>query len=148
MIMMTWFAPCSWPLEGGHFWEFLVWVGCPIVQILTFFKLKNVIFHTGFQIRSLEFHTHFYTWSNLASSRLSDSGASVSFRFIFVFVLSQFSGPNYLEAWNRLGLIRQNYVIIIRLEHKQKHEFFKEKKRNWEKQLIPRWSMGWVQIVS
>ena len=26
----------------------------------------------------------------------------VSLRFIFVFVLSQFSGPNYLGAWNRL----------------------------------------------
>ena len=27
----------------------------------------------------------------------------VSSRFIFVFALSQFSGPDYLRAWNRLG---------------------------------------------
>ena len=27
----------------------------------------------------------------------------VSSRFIFVFALSQFSGPVYLGAWNRLG---------------------------------------------
>ena len=26
----------------------------------------------------------------------------VSFRFIFVFALTQFSGPDYLGAWNRL----------------------------------------------
>ena len=63
----------------------------------------------------------------LACSRLSDSGeeekekgtrtvsgarerkkegkeslSPVSFRFIFVFALSQFSGPDYLGAWNRL----------------------------------------------
>ena len=51
----------------------------------------------------------FQTWSILACSRLSDSGGGspVSSRFIFVFALSQFSGPNYLGAWNRLGLIRQ-----------------------------------------
>ena len=54
-------------------------------------------------------HTNFQTWSILACSRLSDSGGGspVSSRFIFVFALSQFSGPNYLGAWNRLGLIRQ-----------------------------------------
>ena len=34
----------------------------------------------------------------------------VSSRFIFVFALSQFSGPDYLGAWNRLRLskIRSN----------------------------------------
>ena len=31
----------------------------------------------------------------------------VSSCFIFMFALSQFSRPNYLGAWNRLGLIRQ-----------------------------------------
>ena len=53
-------------------------------------------------------HTHFRTWPNLACSRLSDSWAdsTVFSRFIFVFSLSQLSGPNYLGAWNRLGLIR------------------------------------------
>ena len=46
-------------------------------------------------------------------SRLSDSGedakekgtckvGGVSSRFIFVFALSQFSGPDYLGAWKRL----------------------------------------------
>ena len=29
---------------------------------------------------------------------------AVSSRFIFVFALSQFSGPDYLRAWNRLDL--------------------------------------------
>ena len=55
----------------------------------------------------------------LSCSRLSGSGedakvkgtrkvggakklSSVSFRFIFVFALSQFSVPDYLGAWNRL----------------------------------------------
>ena len=55
----------------------------------------------------------------IACSRLSDSGkdtkekdtrkvggakklSPVSSCFIFVFALSQFSGPNYLRAWNRL----------------------------------------------
>ena len=48
-------------------------------------------------------------WPNLAGSRLSDSwGDSPVFScFIFVFSLSQFSGPNYL--------------IIIKLEREQKN---------------------------
>ena len=52
-------------------------------------------------------HTLVQTWPNLACSRLSDSGedSPLSSRFISVFALSQFSGPNYLGAWNRLGLI-------------------------------------------
>ena len=52
--------------------------------------------------------------SELACFRLSGSGedakekgtrkvgSPVSSRFIFVFALSQFSGPDYLGAWNRL----------------------------------------------
>ena len=48
----------------------------------------------------------------VACSMLSDSGEDAkgkgtrkvggAFRFIFVFVLSQFSRPDYLGAWNRL----------------------------------------------
>ena len=68
-------------------------------------------------------HTHFRTWHNLACSRLSDSwGDSPVFsRFIFVFALSQFSGPNYLGAWNRLGLIRQKlcHHYQVRVETKK-----------------------------
>ena len=66
---------------------------------------ENVICHT--QISKI--HTNFQTWSILACSRLSDSGGGSpsSSRFIFVFTLSQFSGPKYLGAWNSLGLIRQ-----------------------------------------
>ena len=58
-------------------------------------------------------------------SRFSDceGDSPVSSHVNFVFLLSQFSGPNNLEAWNRLALIRQNYVIITRLECKKK--FFK-----------------------
>ena len=57
----------------------------------------------------------FQTWSILACSRLSDSGegSPVSSRFIFAFALSQFSGPNYLGAWNRLGLIRQKFLTRV-----------------------------------
>ena len=39
---------------GGYFWEFLVRVCSPILQILTLFKPRNVIFHNGFQTRSLK----------------------------------------------------------------------------------------------
>ena len=31
-----------------------------------------------------------------------------------MFALSQFSGPNYLGAWNRLGLIRQKFSLRSR----------------------------------
>ena len=71
-------------------------------------------------------NTHFRTWPNLACSRLSDSwGDSPVFsRFIFVFSLSLLSGPNYLRAWNSLGLIRQKlcHHYQVRAETKK---FFK-----------------------
>ena len=72
----------------------------------------------------------------LACSRLSDSGedakvkgkrkvggakkgkpllSPVSSRFTFVFTLSQFSGPNYLGTWNRLGLCRPVLQIMTLL---------------------------------
>ena len=75
----------------------------------------------------------------LACSRLSDSGedakvkgtrkfggakkgkpllSSVSSRFTFVFVLSQFSGLNYLEAWNRLWLCRLVLQILTLFQTK------------------------------
>ena len=34
---------------GGYSWEFLVGVSRPVLQILTLFQTKNVIFHTRFQ---------------------------------------------------------------------------------------------------
>ena len=37
----------------------------------------------------------------------------VSFRFIFVFVLSQLSGPDYLGAWNRPGLEIRGYMYDL-----------------------------------
>ena len=39
----------------------------------------------------------------------------VSSRFIFVFALSQFSGPNYLGAWNRLGGERRKFFFSPRV---------------------------------
>ena len=75
----------------------------------------------------------------LACSRLSDSGedakvkgtrkfggtkkgkpllSSVSSRFTFVFALSQFSGLNYLEAWNRLWLCRPVPQILTLFQTK------------------------------
>ena len=94
---------------GGYSWEFLVGVCCPVPRILTLFQTKNCHFPHPFSDQISKIHTNFQTWSILACSRLSDSGGGspVSSRFIFVFALSQFSGPNYLGAWNRLGLIRQ-----------------------------------------
>ena len=62
-----------------------------------------------FSAQISKIHTHFQSWPNLACSRFSDSGGDspVSARFIFVFALSQFSGPNNFGAWNRLGIIGQ-----------------------------------------
>ena len=106
--MMTWFTPCSWSPEGGttgNSW----WGWCPVLRILTLLQTKKCHFPHPFSDQISKIHTNFQTWSILACSRLSDSGGGspVSSRFIFVFGLSQFSGPNYLGAWNRLGLIRQ-----------------------------------------
>ena len=39
---------------GGYSWEFLVGLYRPILQILTLFQTKNVLFHTRFQIRPLK----------------------------------------------------------------------------------------------
>ena len=47
------------------------------------FQTKKCHFPHWFSDQISEIHTHFQIWSNLASSRLSDSGGSVSFRFIF-----------------------------------------------------------------
>ena len=92
----------------GYFWEFLVGVCHLVLQILTLFQTKKCHFPLWFSDIS-KIHTYFQAWSHLACSRLSDSwGDSPVFsRFIFVFMLSQFSGSNYLGAWNRLGLISQ-----------------------------------------
>ena len=82
---------------------------CPVLRILTLLQTKTCYFPHPFSVQISKIHTHFRTWPNLACSRLSDSwGDSPVFsRFIFVFALSQFSGPSYLGAWNRLGIIRQ-----------------------------------------
>jgi len=37
--------------------------------------------------------------------------SQLSSRFIFVFALSQFLGPDYLGAWNRLNLPEQLFKI-------------------------------------
>ena len=93
---------------GGYYWEFLVGVWCPVLRILTLLQTKKCHFPHPFSDQISKIHTHFRTWPNLACSRLSDSwGDSLFSCFIFVFSLSQFSGPNYLGGWNRLGLIRQ-----------------------------------------
>ena len=82
---------------GGYYWEFLVGVWCPVLRILTLLQTKKCHFPHPFSDQISKIHTHFRTWPNLACSRLSDSwGDSPVFsRFIFVFSLSQFSGPNY-----------------------------------------------------
>ena len=108
MITMTWFTTCSWPPEGGFPGN--SWKGCAARFSKSWpdFR-KKMSFSTPVFSPISKIHSNFQTWSILACSRLSDSGGGspVSSRFIFVFALSQFSGPNYLGAWNRLGLIRQ-----------------------------------------
>ena len=100
---------------GGYSGEFLVGVCRPVLQILTRFQTKKCHFPHPFSDQISKIHTNFQTWSILACSRLSDSGGGspVSSRFIFVFALSQFSGPNYLGAWTRLGLIRQKFLTRV-----------------------------------
>ena len=95
------------PGGGGVLLGILGGGWCPVLRILTLLQTKKCHFPHPFSDQISKIHTHFRP--NLACSRLSDSwGDSPVFsRFIFVFALSQFSGPNYLGAWNRLGLIRQ-----------------------------------------
>ena len=95
----------------------------PVLQILTRFQTKKCHFPHPFSDQISRIQTNFQTWSILACCRLSDSGGGspVSPRFIFVFALSQFSGPNYLGAWNRLGPIRQKLCHHYQIRGKQKH---------------------------
>ena len=89
------------------------WWGCSarFSESWPYCRPNNGHFPHPFSDQISKIHTHFRTWPNLACSRFSDSwGDSPVFsRFIFVFSLSQFSGPNYLRALNRLGLIRQKF---------------------------------------
>ena len=80
-----------------------------MIYTLTLLQTKKCHFPHPFSDQISKINTHSRTWPNLACSRLSDScGDSPVFsRFMFVFALSQFSGPSNLGAWNRLGLIRQ-----------------------------------------
>ena len=106
---------------GGYYSEFLLGVWCPVLRILTLLQTKKCHFPHPFSDQISKIHTHFRTWPNLACSRLSDSwGGSVFSRFIFVFSLSQFSGPNYLGAWNRLGLIRQKLCHHYQVREERK----------------------------
>ena len=91
-------------------------LNCLVVSFIVLVHSKDlraVIFHGTTSI-------YYLVISILACSRLSDSGedakekgtrkgseggplpSHLSSRFIFVFILSQFSGPDYLGAWNRL----------------------------------------------
>ena len=107
--MMTWFTPCYWSPEGattGNSW----WgCGARFSESWPYCRPQKGHFPHPFSDQISKIHTHFRTWPNFACSRLSDSwgDSPVFFRFIYVFSLSQFSGPNYLRACNRLGLIRQ-----------------------------------------
>ena len=57
----------------GYFREFWVGVCHPFLQILTLFQTKKCHFPHWFSDISI-IHTHSQTWSDLACSRLSDSG--------------------------------------------------------------------------
>ena len=63
-------------------------------------------------------------WSSLACSRLPDSGEDAKEKGIFVFALSQFSGPDYLGAWNRLDHHRPadwSAEIFLELKNPNRH---------------------------
>ena len=107
-LCTTWFTSCLRPLEGvllgilgGG-----VLPGSPNPDLISDQKMS---FPRPFSDKIPKIHTHFRTWPNLACSGISDNwGDSPVFScFIFMFSLFQFSRPNYLGAWNRLGLIRQ-----------------------------------------
>ena len=55
-------------------------------------------------------HTTFTLCQNATKYPCSPQFPSV---FIFVFVLSQLSGPDYLGAWNRLGLEIRGYMYDL-----------------------------------
>ena len=96
---------------------------CLVLRILILLHSKKCYFAHPFSDQISKIHTYFRTWPNLACSRLSDSWGDfpVFSRFIFVFALSQFSGPSYLGAWNRLGLIRHklSHHYQVRAETKK-----------------------------
>ena len=101
-------------------------LNCLVVSFIALVHSKD--------LRAVIFHgttsNYYLVISILACSRLSDSGedakekgtrkgseggpllSHLSSRFIFVFILSQFSGPDYLGAWNRL-LVYQLSLIHI-----------------------------------
>ena len=101
-------TPCSWPQEGVLRGTLGGGVppGSPNPDPISDQKCH---FPHPFSDQISKIHTNFQNWSILACPRLSDSwgDSPVSSRFIFVFALCQFSGPNYLGASNKLGLIRQ-----------------------------------------
>ena len=107
--MMTWFTPCSWSAKGGTTGN--SWWGCGarFSESWPYWRPKKSHFPHPFSDQISKIHTHFRTRPNLACSWPSDSwgDSQVFSRFIFVFSLSPFSGPNYLRGWNSLGLIRQ-----------------------------------------
>ena len=107
--MMTWFTPCSWPPEGGTPGNSRWRCAARFSKSWPDFRPRKCHFPHPFSVQISKIHTNFQTWSISACSRLSDSGegSPSSSRFIFVFALSQFSGPKYLGAWNSLRLIRQ-----------------------------------------
>ena len=114
---------------GGYSWEFLVGVCRPVPRILTLFQTKNCHFPHPFSDQISKIHTNFQTWSILACSRLSDGGGVSQFPPV-LFSCSRFlkfSGPNYLGAWNRLGLIRQklchHYQIRAQTKKKSSNAF-------------------------
>ena len=106
-----------------YYWEFLVGLCRPILQILTLFQTKKCHFPHPFSDQISKLHTHLWTWPNLACSRLSDSWETpqISPLLFSVWAFSiQWTQLPYLGAWNRLGLIGRNYVIITKIECKKK----------------------------
>ena len=118
-LMSTWqgFIPLFWSLWEHNKYNKTLWVRIPIPtsspsSYCDFFDL-------GFQPTNLSWCWGVYA---LACSRLLDSeGDAKVFPPVFfcVYALSQFSGPNYLGAWNRL-CTGESLEGVTLCEHKLK----------------------------
>ena len=97
-------APGGGGVGGGYSWEFFLWVCRPVLQILSQFQTKNVIFHTRFQTRPLKSIPVFRAdlWADIMLSLLrlerKQKHYSNPFRIRIFFFLSYSFG---IEAINR-----------------------------------------------
>ena len=92
-------------------------------------------------------------WYSLFQALRKPLLSPVSSRFTFVFPLSQFSGPNYLVAWNRLILIGNRVRVkslgmalgLTNARSPGSAKFANAPPRDWQGGQIPRSSPGGME---